>query len=61
MSVLFMFSIHGNDEGTHPSDTRLLSPARRSRKIIRGLKEGLTEEDRFAVADHTVAQQKAAW
>jgi hypothetical protein len=29
---------------------------RRSRKIIRGLKEGLTEEERFAVADHTVAQ-----
>ena len=27
-----------------------------SRKIIRGLKEGLTEEERFAVADQTVAQ-----
>jgi hypothetical protein len=32
---------------------------RRARKIIRGLKEGLTEEERFAVADHTVAQLKA--
>jgi hypothetical protein len=31
---------------------------RRSRKIIRGLKEGLTEEERFAVADHTIAQLK---
>ena len=31
---------------------------RRSRKIIRGLKEGLTEEERFAVADHAVAQLK---
>lgn len=31
---------------------------RRSRKIIRGLNEGLTEEERFAVADHTVAQLK---
>jgi hypothetical protein len=31
---------------------------RRSRKIIRGLKEGLTEQERFAVADHTVAQLK---
>ena len=31
---------------------------RRSRKIIRGLTEGLTEEERFAVADHTVAQLK---
>jgi len=31
---------------------------RRSRKIIRGLKEGLAEEERFAVADHTVAQLK---
>jgi hypothetical protein len=29
-----------------------------SRKIIRGLKEGLTEEERFAVADQTVAQLK---
>ena len=31
---------------------------RRSRKIIRGLKEGLTEEERYAVADHAVAQLK---
>ena len=30
----------------------------RSRKIIRGLKEGLTEEERYAVADHAVAQLK---
>jgi hypothetical protein len=28
---------------------------RRPRKIIRGLKEGLTEEERYAVADHVVA------
>jgi len=31
---------------------------RRSRKIIRGLKQGLTEEERFAVADQTVEQLK---
>ena len=31
---------------------------RRARKIIRGLKDGLTEEERFAVADHVVAQLK---
>jgi hypothetical protein len=31
---------------------------RRSRKNIRGLKEGLTEEERYAVADHAVAQLK---
>ncbi len=31
---------------------------RRSRKIIRGLKEGLTEAERYAVADHTVTQLK---
>jgi len=31
---------------------------RRSRKIIRGLKEGLTEDDRYAVADQTVALLK---
>jgi hypothetical protein len=29
---------------------------RRSRKIVRGLKEGLTEDERYAVADHAVAQ-----
>jgi hypothetical protein len=31
---------------------------RRSRKIVRGLKEGLTEAERFAVADQTVAELK---
>jgi hypothetical protein len=31
---------------------------RRSRKIICGLKQGLTEEERYAVADHAVAQLK---
>jgi len=31
---------------------------RRSRKIIKGLKEGLSAAERFAVADHTVAQLK---
>jgi hypothetical protein len=31
---------------------------RRSRKIIRGLKEGLNEDERHAVADHAVAQLK---
>ena len=31
---------------------------RRAKKIIRGLKESLTEEERFAVADQTVAQLK---
>jgi hypothetical protein len=29
---------------------------RRSRRIIPGLKVGLTEEERYAVADHAVAQ-----
>jgi hypothetical protein len=31
---------------------------RPARKIVRGLKEGLTEAVRFAVADHVVAQLK---
>jgi hypothetical protein len=31
---------------------------RRSRKIVRGLKEKLTEDERYAVADHAVAQLK---
>jgi hypothetical protein len=30
----------------------------RARKIIRGLREALTEEERFAVADHVVTQLK---
>jgi hypothetical protein len=30
----------------------------RVRKIVRGLKEGLTEHERYAVADHVVAQLK---
>jgi len=32
--------------------------ALRRAKIIRGLKEGLNEEERFAVADHAVEQLK---
>jgi len=39
------------------SDTRLPSPIR-ARKIVRGLKQGLTDEDRFAVADDVVSQLK---
>jgi hypothetical protein len=31
---------------------------RRSRKIIRGLKEGLNEDERYPVADHAIAQLK---
>ena len=31
---------------------------RRSRKIVRGLKARLTEDERYAVADHAVAQLK---
>jgi hypothetical protein len=31
---------------------------RRSRKLIRGLKDGLTEQERYAVADHVVALLK---
>jgi hypothetical protein len=30
----------------------------RARKIVRGLKEGLTEDERYAVADHVVRQLK---
>jgi len=30
----------------------------RASKIIRGLKQGLTEAERYAVADHVVAQLK---
>jgi len=36
----------------------IASTLRRSRKIVRGLKEGLTEDERFAVSDHTVALLK---
>ena len=31
---------------------------RRARKMVRGLKQGLTEDERYAVADHAVAQLK---
>jgi hypothetical protein len=31
---------------------------RRARRIIRGLKEGLSEEERFAAADRAVEQLK---
>jgi hypothetical protein len=31
---------------------------RRAQKIVRGLKEGLTEAERYAVADHVVSQLK---
>jgi hypothetical protein len=30
----------------------------RARRIVRGLKEGLTEDERYAVADHVVDQLK---
>ena len=31
---------------------------RRARKIVRGLKEALTEDERYAVAEHVVSQLK---
>jgi hypothetical protein len=31
---------------------------RRARKIVRGLREALTENERYAVADHVVSQLK---
>ena len=31
---------------------------RHARKIVRGLKDGLSEEERYAVADHVVRQLK---
>jgi hypothetical protein len=30
----------------------------RARKIVRGLKDGLTEDERYAVADHVIRQLK---
>ncbi len=30
----------------------------RARKIVRGLNDGLTEDERYAVADHVVSQLK---
>jgi hypothetical protein len=35
---------------------RLAYALMRARKIVRGLKEGLTEAERYAVADHVVGQ-----
>jgi hypothetical protein len=31
---------------------------RQARKVVRGLKQGLSEQERYAVADHVVAQLK---
>lgn len=32
--------------------------ALRPRKVVRGLRQGLTEDERYAVADHVVGQLK---
>ena len=52
-----LYVLMNHDEGRSPY-VRNAFALRRSRKIIRGLKEGLTEEERYAVADHAVAQLK---
>lgn len=39
-------------------DTGFAFALQRARKIVRGLKEGLTEEEHYAVAYHVVAQLK---
>ena len=44
----------GNDRGRYAIAFAL----RRARKIVRGLEAGLTEDERYAVADHAVAQLK---
>jgi hypothetical protein len=31
---------------------------RRASKVVRGLRQGLSEDERFAVADHVMAQLK---
>jgi hypothetical protein len=36
----------------------LAFPLRRASKIVRGLRQGLSEDDRYAVADHVVSQLK---
>jgi hypothetical protein len=35
-----------------------IEPLARASKIVRGLRQGLTEAERYAVADHVVAQLK---
>ena len=54
--VLYMFFLV-NDQGRSAS-VAIAFALRRSRKIVRGLKEGLTENERYTVADHAVAQLK---
>jgi hypothetical protein len=39
-------------------DTGFAFALQRARKIVGGLKEGLTGDERYAVADHVVAQPK---
>jgi hypothetical protein len=52
-----LYVLMENDQGRSAS-VRDDFALRRSRKIVRGLKEGLTEDERYAVADHAVAQLK---
>jgi hypothetical protein len=37
---------------------RLAFALSRAAKVVRGLRQGLTEDERYAVADHVVAQLK---
>jgi hypothetical protein len=37
---------------------RIAFALRRAAKVVRGLRQALTEADRYAVADHVVAQLK---
>jgi hypothetical protein len=54
MHVCSLYVLMKHDEG-EVLRYAIAFASRRSRKIIRGLIEGLTEEERYAVADHAVA------
>ncbi len=56
---MFPLCSHGLDDpwGRTPLQHRLRL-ARRAAKIVRGLRQGLSEDERYAVADHVVSQLK---
>jgi hypothetical protein len=55
---MFSFCSHGEMTRGDVLQYRLAFALSRAVKIVRGLRQGLTEAERYAVADHVVTQLK---
>jgi len=55
---MFSFCSHGEMTRGDVLQYRLAFALSRAVKIVRGLRQGLTEAERYAVADHVVSQLK---